>query len=110
VLAWIQGASNRWKTFVGNRVALIQEATSSATWHHVHTQHNPADLISRGTDPTTLSNSTLGRVVCCVKTVQQITYAQEVTDLLKSQEVSTTSSLKLLHPFIDKEGLIRVGG
>jgi hypothetical protein len=59
VLAWIHSASNRWKTFVGNRVALIQEATSSAIWRHVPTRSNTADLISRGTDPTTLSTSTL---------------------------------------------------
>jgi hypothetical protein len=36
VLTWIQGTSTHWKTFVGNRVALIQEATSGATWRHVH--------------------------------------------------------------------------
>jgi len=29
---------------------------------------------------------------------------------MEQQEVATTSSLKALHPFIDKEGLIRVGG
>jgi hypothetical protein len=49
-------------------------------------------------------------LTCCVKTAQQTSYAQEVTDLLNSQEVSTTSSLKTLHPFIDQDGLIRVGG
>jgi hypothetical protein len=195
VLAWLQGASNRWKTFVCNWVALIQEATSSATWQHLPTQSNPADLISRGMDPTTLSTSTLwwhgpqwllqepfswpssevtpletnletrnvhvalnqanegftqkfsklNRIIrvtafckrfsnncrqptanrqtaslttqdlhqaltCCVKVAQQTTYAQEVTDLLNTQEVSTTSSLKTLHPFVVHEGLIRVGG
>jgi hypothetical protein len=193
VLACIHGVSNRWKIFVGNRVALIQEATSSATWRHVPTQSNPADLISRGTDPTTLSTSTLwwkgpqwllqepvrwptsevtnletnfetknvhvvfnqsredftqkfskfNRLIrvtavckrfinncrqpvnkqtaslttqeldqaltCCVRTTQRTSYAQEVTDLLNSQEVSTTSSIKTLHPFIDQKGLIRVG-
>ena len=59
VLTWIQGPPNKWKTFAGNRVATIQEETASATWRHVPTQSNPADLFSRGTDPTTLSNSTL---------------------------------------------------
>jgi hypothetical protein len=59
VLTWIQGPSNKWKTFVGNRVAIIQEETVSATWRHVPTQSNPADLISRGVEPTTLSTSTL---------------------------------------------------
>jgi hypothetical protein len=59
VLTWIQGPSNKWKTFVGNRVAFIQEDTASATWRHVPTQSIPADLISRGVEPTTLSTSTL---------------------------------------------------
>jgi hypothetical protein len=59
VLTWIQGPSTKWKTFVGNRVATIQEETASATWRHVPTQSNPADLISRGVEPTVLSTSTL---------------------------------------------------
>jgi len=59
VLTWIQGPPNRWKTFVGNRVATIQEETASATWRHVPSQSNPADFISRAVEPTTLSKSTL---------------------------------------------------
>ena len=51
VLTWIQGPSNKWKTFVGNRVAIIQEETASASWRHVPSQSNPADLISRGIQP-----------------------------------------------------------
>ena len=31
-------------------------------------------------------------------------------DLMEQQEVASTSSLKTLHPFIDQEGLLRVGG
>jgi len=59
VLTWIQGPSNKWKTFVGNRVTTIQEETFSAKWRHVPSQSNPADLISRGTNPTNLSTATL---------------------------------------------------
>jgi hypothetical protein len=59
VLTWIQGPPNKWKTSVGNRVATIQEDTASATWRHVPTQSNPADLISRGVEPSTLSRSIL---------------------------------------------------
>jgi hypothetical protein len=51
VLSWIQWPSSKWKTFVGNRVATIQEDKPSATWGHVLSQSNPADLISRRTDP-----------------------------------------------------------
>jgi len=194
-LTWIRGPSNKWKTFVGNRVALIQEETASALWRHVPSQSNPADLISRGIEPTTLSTSTLWwkgpqwlsqepsswptteintpidhleirnvhiaclqtpediiqrfsklnrliRVIayckrfisncrnpkanrqstilstqdldqaltCCVKMVKQISYAQEMRNLMEKQEVAASSYLKTLHPFIDKEGLLRVGG
>jgi len=59
VLAWIQGPPNNWKTSVGSRVANIQEETSSAIWRHVPSQSNPADLISRGIEPSTFSPSTL---------------------------------------------------
>jgi len=59
VLTWIQGPPNKWKTFVGNRVATIQEETASATWKHVPSQSNPADFISKGVEPAALSTSTL---------------------------------------------------
>ena len=45
-----------------------------------------------------------------MKIVQQISYAQEMRSLMQQQEVSASSSLKTLHPFTDKEGLLRVGG
>jgi len=59
LLAWIQGPSTKWKIFVGNRVALIQENKAAATWRHMPTYSNPADLISRGIEATALSKSTL---------------------------------------------------
>jgi len=42
--------------------------------------------------------------------VQQISNAQEMKNLMEQQEVAANSSLKTLHPFIDKEGLLRAGG
>jgi hypothetical protein len=195
LLTWLQGPPTKWKTFVGNRVTTIQQDKASATWRHVPSQSNPADLITRGLDPTTLASSTLWwngpqwlsqepsswpttefnapiehleirtahvatlqtpddttqkfsklnkliRVIaycrrfinncrhakanrqtttlttqdldqaltCCVKMVQQISFAQEIKDLTERKEVTSTSSLKTLHPFIDQEGLLRVGG
>ena len=49
-------------------------------------------------------------LTCCMKIVQQISYEQEIKDLLECQEVLLTSSLKTLHPFIDDKGILRVGG
>jgi hypothetical protein len=54
VLTWIQGPPNKWKTSAGNRVTIIQEETSSAIWRHVPSQSNPADLISKGIEPSIL--------------------------------------------------------
>jgi hypothetical protein len=45
-----------------------------------------------------------------VKTVQQISYTQEIKDLMEHQEIAAKGSLKTLHPFIDQEGFLRVGG
>lgn len=58
-LAWIRGASSRWKTFVANRVAEIQNLTKIEEWRHVSSENNPADIISRGTMPQLLSNKSL---------------------------------------------------
>jgi len=49
VLAWLRSQSCRFKVFVGNRVAEIQELTSSHTWRFVDSAQNPADVITRGT-------------------------------------------------------------
>lgn len=58
VLAWIRAPSNKWKTFVANRVAEIQELTNT-NWEHVETAMNPADLLSRGMSATELQQSDL---------------------------------------------------
>ncbi|XP_055904404.1 uncharacterized protein LOC129940170 [Eupeodes corollae] len=48
VLHWIGTHTSKLQTFVGNRVAEIQEITDIESWRHVPTQDNPADVISRG--------------------------------------------------------------
>jgi len=60
---------------------------------------------------TILSTQDLDQALtCCVKMVQQISYVQEMRNLIEQQEVAASSSLKTLHPFIDKEVLLRVRG
>jgi len=58
VLTRTQGPPNKWKISVGNRVAIIHEESSSAICRNVPSQSNPADLTSRGTEPSTLPTST----------------------------------------------------
>ena len=47
-LGYIANEDKRFQNFVANRVAAIQEATSSSQWKHVGTKQNPADDASRG--------------------------------------------------------------
>lgn len=51
VLHWIQTSPHSLKTFVANRVAEIQSLTHKTKWHHIATEENPADYISRGQIP-----------------------------------------------------------
>ncbi|GFX75461.1 integrase catalytic domain-containing protein [Trichonephila clavipes] len=50
VLSWIRKESYQLKTFVANRIATIQEMTSSEQWRFVATEDNPANFVSRGMD------------------------------------------------------------
>lgn len=53
-LAWIKGDVSKWKTFVANRVAEITAKIPSSCWRHVSSEQNPADLVSRGIEPSKL--------------------------------------------------------
>ena len=59
VLAWLDGSSKHFKTFVGNRITSILESVPSDHWMHVPTHHNPADCASSGLMPADLVNFTL---------------------------------------------------
>ncbi|XP_070163514.1 uncharacterized protein [Polyergus mexicanus] len=50
-LAWINHESNKWNTFVANRVSEIHRIANQVQWHHVKSQDNPADPLSRGINP-----------------------------------------------------------
>jgi hypothetical protein len=59
VLAWLSSAPTKWKTFIANRVSEIQDLTPTVLWRHVASQDNPADLISRGVNPSDLLPNSL---------------------------------------------------
>nr|XP_031836768.1 uncharacterized protein LOC116428795 [Nomia melanderi] len=59
VLVWLKGPSNRWKTFVANRVSQIQQIRNSGHWNHVLSPDNPTDIISRGASPSALTECRL---------------------------------------------------
>jgi len=58
-LNWIASPSRRWKSFVANRVSVIQQTIPSSSWHHVCGKSNPADCASRGICPSQLLSHSL---------------------------------------------------
>lgn len=47
MLGWIKTQPNALKTLVANRISKIQGLTTHATWHHVPSEDNQADLLFR---------------------------------------------------------------
>ncbi|XP_037931322.1 uncharacterized protein LOC119666116 [Teleopsis dalmanni] len=56
-LHWIKTHPSTLSTFVANRVSEIQEWSTNITWRHVQSQHNPADIVSKGCNVTELVSS-----------------------------------------------------
>ena len=48
VLKYIANEKRRFVTFVANRVAVIRQESEPSQWHHVRSELNPADYVSRG--------------------------------------------------------------
>lgn len=58
-LQWIRKSPAKLEVFQANRVAEIQELTEGASWSHVTTKDNPADLCSRGVSPSKLATNSM---------------------------------------------------
>jgi len=58
-LGWIRQESTRFKTFVSNCVAQIQELLPATQWKYIPITTNPADIASREMDPDSLLSSRL---------------------------------------------------
>ncbi|XP_044249352.2 uncharacterized protein [Drosophila takahashii] len=59
VLAWLKKPACSWTTFVANRITKIAQATKIENWSHVRSEHNPADLASRGVSLQELGDSNI---------------------------------------------------
>ena len=57
VLGYIRSTARRYRTFVANRIAVVQSLSSPEQWRHVSTDQNPADVASRGQMPDQLPQS-----------------------------------------------------
>ncbi|XP_043506296.1 uncharacterized protein LOC122526811 [Frieseomelitta varia] len=152
VLHWIKTPLHLLKTFVSNWVAQIQQRTQFSQWRHVPSQHNPADILSRGTDPTELVDNRLWyngpqwvtdetnaeshgdtratyndrpkhnirlipgprpkiltATIRILKLVQTHEFATDLTTIA-NPKTEYKGRLRALNPFIDENGLLRVGG
>ena len=56
-LHWIIGTNKEWKTFLENRVKEVRSCVPPSSWNHCPGTENPADILSRGTHPSKLSES-----------------------------------------------------
>nr|CAI5827413.1 unnamed protein product [Callosobruchus analis] len=98
VLAWINTSSHLLKTFVSNRVVEIQSLSAPRDWHHVPTDSNAADLISRDLYPSQIGQSSLwwnGPEYLMLDPQDWHSSYQEIKVLseLKTQEMALVSSL-----------------
>lgn len=57
-LKWINSSPHKWVPYVGTRVTKIQTTTAEASWRHVPSQMNPADIGSRGIWPSEIARCT----------------------------------------------------
>ncbi|XP_072392311.1 uncharacterized protein [Diabrotica undecimpunctata] len=93
VISWINTSPHLLKTFIANRVAQIQKLTNLELWKYVKTYDNPADLLSRGINPSSLINSNLWFHGPPWLTLPE----EEWPQYTKHQEVCITSELPELH-------------
>ena len=56
VLSWIRTPSRQFKPFVSARVAEIQETVGVDDFRYVRSKSNPADTLTRGTEPSRLTD------------------------------------------------------
>ncbi|XP_037931348.1 uncharacterized protein LOC119666139 [Teleopsis dalmanni] len=54
-LSWIKNENKTKDKFIGTRVREIKQCMPSATWNHVRSEDNPADVASRGLKPEKLA-------------------------------------------------------
>ncbi|XP_066590517.1 uncharacterized protein [Prorops nasuta] len=129
--------SSKWKVFVANRVEYIQSSLPEAHWSYVNTKSNPADLNSRGINPSQLIHCTLCYVLRfidrarrknvfqhahlsapelrtatlrVVKIIQAAAFLNDILTLQGKKSVPSSSRLLSLAPFLDAQGILRVGG
>lgn len=106
VLGWIKTEPRLLKSYVANRVTKIQDATEHATWDHVPSKDNPADLISRGISPEEIEHKELwwsGPEWLATATPRPSFSMEPETDLPELKNLKTTLTItntsRILHKY-----------
>lgn len=98
VLGWLKMLPIKLNTFVRNRVAEIQEKTQSCSWRHIPTHENPADLITRGAEPTAIQSLDLWWFGPSFLKQHITTWPSTVSDsVIALPEIKTNLSLHTTH-------------
>ncbi|GFU88884.1 uncharacterized protein TNCV_4445591 [Trichonephila clavipes] len=115
VISWIHRESRELKTFVANRVSKIHQLSSRDQWHHIASEQNPADVLSRGLLPEELRDYSLWSKVKKRGSLTTSEVNDAETWLIKQEQSGINLSdpsgnLKSLNIFQDDKGILRVGG
>ena len=132
VLGYIGNENRRFHVFVTNRVQEIHDNTSVEQWRYVESEQNPADDASRGMKARELSNSrwifgpaflwneedywptsTLANYEGfkeCQADDPEVKKAERNFAQQRKSFIKMYSSLYKLDPFLDEDGILRVGG
>ncbi|GFW54070.1 integrase catalytic domain-containing protein [Trichonephila clavipes] len=129
VISWIHRESRELKTFVANRVSKIHQLSSRDQWHHIASEQNPADVLSRGLLPEELRDDSLWwhgpeLLQNLLKIADQgekrgpltTSVVNDAETWLIKQDQSginlsdPSGNLKSLNIFQDDKGILRVGG
>ncbi|CAH2093398.1 unnamed protein product [Euphydryas editha] len=108
VLGWLKTQPKDLKTYVCNRVNEINELTPGFTFNHVPTIENPADMASRGVNPTHLKSSSLwweGPAFLRSEPGDWPGQSYSISNILPELKATKTSSeLKNLHITMNYDG------
>ncbi|GFS70385.1 integrase catalytic domain-containing protein [Trichonephila clavipes] len=135
VISWIHRESRELKTFVANRVSKIHQLSSRDQWHHIASEQDPADVLSRGLLPESFVTTLYGGMVLSFyRVLIQLLFIENCRSKVKKRGPLTTSevndaetwlikqdqsginlsdplgNLKSLNIFQDDKGILRVGG
>lgn len=86
VLRYIQNRTTRFKTFVANRIAIIQDGSLVHQWNYVETSQNPADVCSRGAKVEQFLNSKFWKEGPEFLQLEQDEWPQQPKDLSSSHQ------------------------